>query len=182
MSADLVVIGLGYVGLPLAQAATLSGMRVVGLDVSERIVDGLSAGRSHVDDISDSEVAELLAAGFTATTDPIVVESAAVVVICVPTPLGPEGGPDLKYVLGAATTIAAHLREGTLVVLESTTYPGTTDEEVRPILESASGLTAGVEFNLAFSPERIDPGNPVYGMKNTPKVVGGHTPACTARQ
>ena len=181
LSADLVVIGLGYVGLPLAQAATLSGMRVVGLDVSEHIVEGLNAGRSHVDDISDSEVAELLAAGFTATTDPIVVESAAVVVICVPTPLGPEGGPDLKYVLGAASTVAKHLREGTLVVLESTTYPGTTDEEVRPILESASGLTAGVEFNLAFSPERIDPGNPVYGMKNTPKVVGGHTPACTAR-
>jgi nucleotide sugar dehydrogenase len=176
-----VVIGLGYVGLPLAQAATLSGLRVVGLDVSTRIVEGLNSGHSHVDDISDDEVAQLLAAGFTATSDPTVLESARTVVICVPTPLGPEGGPDLKYVLDAASTIANHLRPGTLVILESTTYPGTTDEEVRPILESASGLRAGVDFNLAFSPERIDPGNAVYGMKNTPKVVGGHTAACTAR-
>jgi len=181
LSADLVVIGLGYVGLPLAQAATLSGLKVIGLDVSSKIVDGLNSGRSHVDDISDAEVSELLAAGFTATTDASVIDNANTVVICVPTPLGPEGGPDLKYVLGAATTIGEHLKAQTLVVLESTTYPGTTDEEVRPILESASGLTAGVDFNLAFSPERIDPGNPVYGMKNTPKVVGGHTPACTTR-
>ncbi len=181
LSADLVVIGLGYVGLPLAQAATLSGLKVVGLDVSSKIVDGLNSGRSHVDDISDTEVSELLTAGFTATTDASVIDDANTVVICVPTPLGPEGGPDLKYVLGAAATIGEHLKAQTLVILESTTYPGTTDEEVRPILESASGLTAGLDFNLAFSPERIDPGNPIYGMKNTPKVVGGHTGACTTR-
>lgn len=181
MSVDLVVIGLGYVGLPLAQEATRNGLAVVGLDVSSRIVEGLNAGRSHVDDLSDDDIAAMLSGGFTATTDPSVISGADAVVICVPTPLGTEGGPDLAYVLTSARTVGDHLKPGTLVVLESTTYPGTTDEQVRPILEDATGLTAGTDFNLAFSPERIDPGNPVYGMKNTPKVVGGHTPACTAR-
>jgi UDP-N-acetyl-D-glucosamine dehydrogenase len=181
VSVDLVVIGLGYVGLPLAQEATRSGLTVVGLDVSTRIVDGLGEGRSHVDDLSDDDIAAMLAAGFTATTDPSVISRADTVVICVPTPLGSEGGPDLAYVLTSVRTIADHLKPGTLVVLESTTYPGTTDEQVRPVLESSTGLVAGTDFNLAFSPERIDPGNPVYGMRNTPKVVGGHTPECTAR-
>lgn len=178
MARDLVVIGLGYVGLPLAQEAVRSGLSVTGLDVSERVVEGLRGGQSHVDDLSDDDIASMLAAGFDATTDPSVIREADAVVICVPTPLTPEGGPDLGPVLGATRAIAAHLRPGHLIVLESTTYPGTTDDEVRPLLEAA-GLVAGEDFHLAFSPERIDPGNPTFGMRNTPKVVGGHTPACT---
>ncbi|MBM3688445.1 MAG: nucleotide sugar dehydrogenase [Actinobacteria bacterium] len=178
MARDLVVIGLGYVGLPLAQEAARSGLSVTGFDVSERVVEGLRSGRSHVDDLSDGDIADMLAAGFEATTDPSVMAGADAIVICVPTPLTPEGGPDLGPVLGATRAIATHLRPGHLIVLESTTYPGTTDDEVRPILE-AGGLVAGRDFHLAFSPERIDPGNPTFGMRNTPKVVGGHTPNCT---
>jgi len=178
MARDLVVIGLGYVGLPLAQEACRAGLTVTGLDVSEHVISGLSAGRSHVDDLSDADIAEMQAAGFTATSDASVIADADTVVICVPTPLTPEGGPDLGAVLGATRSIAAHLRPGHLIVLESTTYPGTTDDDVRPVLE-AGGLVAGRDFHLAFSPERIDPGNPTYGMKNTPKVVGGLTPECT---
>ncbi len=178
MARDLVVIGLGYVGLPLAQEACRSGLSVTGLDVSEHVVAGLNAGRSHVDDLSDADIAQMQASGFTATIDPSVIADADTVVICVPTPLTPEGGPDLGAVLGATRSIAAHLRPGHLIILESTTYPGTTDDEVRPVLE-AGGLVAGQDFHLAFSPERIDPGNPTYGMRNTPKVVGGHTPGCT---
>lgn len=178
MTRDLVVIGLGYVGLPLAQEATRAGLSVTGLDLSRPVVDGLSAGRSHVDDLSDSDIAEMLERGFAATTDPSVIADARTVVICVPTPLTPEGGPDLGAVLGATRSIADHLQPGHLVVLESTTYPGTTDDEVRPVLE-AGGLIAGRDFHLAFSPERIDPGNPTFGMRNTPKVVGGHTESCT---
>jgi len=178
MTRDLVVIGLGYVGLPLAQEATRAGLSVTGLDVSAGVVEGLMGARSHVDDLSDADIREMLDRGFTATTDASVIADARAVVICVPTPLTPEGGPDLGAVLGATRSIAAHLRPGHLVVLESTTYPGTTDDEVRPVLE-AGGLVAGRDFHLAFSPERIDPGNEQYGMKNTPKVVGGHTHACT---
>ena len=178
MARDLVVIGLGYVGLPLAQEASRSGLSVTGFDVSERVVEGLRSGRSHVDDLSDGDIADMLAAGFEATTDPSVIADADAIVICVPTPLTPEGGPDLGPVLGATRAIAIHLRPGHLIVLESTTYPGTTDDEVRPILE-AGGLVAGRDFHLAFSPERIDPGTPTFGMRNTPKVVGGHTPDCT---
>lgn len=176
----LVVVGLGYVGLPLAQEASRSGLDVTGLDLSTRVVEGLTAGRSHVDDLSDDDVAAMLAAGFSATTDPSVIKDADVVVICVPTPLSDEGGPDLSAVLGATDTVAAHLTPGTLVVLESTTYPGTTEDLLRPRLE-AGGLRVGEDFFLAFSPERIDPGNPTYGFRNTPKVVGGVTPACTQR-
>lgn len=179
MTRDLVVIGLGYVGLPLAQEATRSGLSVTGLDVSAAVVDGLRAGHSHVDDLSDSDLAEMIALGFEVTTDPSVIAEADAIVICVPTPLTPEGGPDLGAVLSATRAIADHLRPGQLIVLESTTYPGTTDDEVRPVLE-ARGLVAGTDFHLAFSPERIDPGNPTFGMRNTPKVVGGHTAACTA--
>ena len=178
MSVDLVVIGLGYVGLPLAQEAVRSGLSVRGLDLSEGVVAGLNAGRSHVDDLSDEDIRAMIDAGFAATTDPAVLAEADTAVICVPTPLTAEGGPDLGAVLAATRSIAEHLHRGQLVILESTTYPGTTDDEVRPILE-ATGLTAGRDFHLAFSPERIDPGNPVYGMRNTPKVVGGHTPGCT---
>jgi nucleotide sugar dehydrogenase len=180
LSVDLVVIGLGYVGLPLAQEACRSGLRVVGLDVSVPVVEGLAAGRSHVDDLLDADIAAMGAAGFTATTDASVIADAATVVICVPTPLSEDGGPDLGAVLGATASVAAHLRAGTLVVLESTTYPGTTEELLRPQLE-AGGLMVGQDVFLAFSPERIDPGNPRYGFRNTPKVVGGVTAECTRR-
>jgi len=176
---DVVVIGLGYVGLPLAIQAARSGFRVTGLDTGEKIVTGLTAGRSHVDDVTDAEVAEMLAAGFRATTDEAEVGPQDVIVICVPTPLSDADGPDLSAVRAAAQTAGRLLRPGTLVSLESTTYPGTTAEVVRPLLEKASGLNAGTDFWLAFSPERIDPGNPVYGFRNTPKIVGGLTPSCT---
>jgi UDP-N-acetyl-D-glucosamine dehydrogenase len=178
LNVDLVVIGLGYVGLPLAQEAARSGLSVTGLDLSTDVVEGLGRGRSHVDDLSDSDIATMLEQGFTATTDESVIASADAVVICVPTPLSDDGGPDLGAVLSATRAVGRHLHRGMLVVLESTTYPGTTDELVRPILEE-SGLVAGQDFHLAFSPERIDPGNEKFGMRNTPKVVGGQTPACT---
>ncbi|MGH3378198.1 MAG: nucleotide sugar dehydrogenase [Actinoallomurus sp.] len=174
---DLVVIGLGYVGLPLAREACRAGFRVAGLDRDSRVVAGLKAGRSHVDDVSPAEVEQMLAAGFAPSEDEAVLRGARTVVICVPTPLSADGGPDLTAVQKAAGTVSRHLDPGTLVVLESTTYPGTTEEIVAPILEE-SGLRAGEEFHLAFSPERIDPGNPVYGVANTPKIVGGMTPAC----
>ncbi|RNL75509.1 nucleotide sugar dehydrogenase [Nocardioides marmorisolisilvae] len=180
-STDLVVIGLGYVGLPLAKEATTAGLKVVGLDVTTAIVDGLNSGRSHVDDLSDGDIAAMVGAGFTATTDASVIADADTVVICVPTPLGEAGGPDLGAVKSAVTAIGAHLRAGQLVVLESTTYPGTTEEVVKPMLEEASGLAAGTDFHLAFSPERIDPGNPTWGLANTPKVVGGLDADSTAR-
>lgn len=178
MARDLVVIGLGYVGLPLAQEATRAGLTVTGLDISPAVVEGLNSGRSHVDDLSDHDIRAMLEGGFVATSDASVIADAATVVICVPTPLTSDGGPDLATVLSASRSIAEHLRPGHLVVLESTTYPGTTDDEVRPLLE-ASGLMAGIDFHLAFSPERIDPGNQAFGLRNTPKVVGGHTPECT---
>ncbi|WP_433464477.1 nucleotide sugar dehydrogenase [Spirillospora sp. CA-128828] len=176
---DLVVIGLGYVGLPLVREASQAGLRVGGLDRDARVVAGLKAGLSHIDDVSPAEVERMLEAGFTPSLHEDVLDGARTVVICVPTPLSPEGGPDLTAVRGAAETVARHLEPGTLVVLESTTYPGTTEEVVRPILET-SGLVAGEEFHLAFSPERIDPGNPVYGVRNTPKIVGGLSPACAS--
>lgn len=178
---DLVIVGLGYVGLPLAQEAVASGLKVTGFDVSTRAVEGLNNGSSHVDDLSNDDIATMLAGGFSATTDPACIATADVVVICVPTPLRDDTTPDLGAVESSAAAIGANLTAGTLVVLESTTYPGTTDDVVRPILESGSGLTAGTDFALAYSPERIDPGNPQYGLRNTPKVVGGFTDACTER-
>jgi len=174
---NLVILGLGYVGMPLAAEATGVGLSVVGFDVNPDVVDGLNAGRSHIDDLSDSDIQAMGESGFRATTDEAEIGSAEVAVICVPTPLSEDGGPDLGAVRSATKTVARNLRAGMLVILESTTYPGTTDEEVRPILEE-SGLVAGRDFHLAFSPERIDPGNPTFGMRNTPKVVGGHTTAC----
>jgi len=173
------VIGLGYVGLPLAIAAVRSGFRVTGLDTSEKIVAGLMAGRSHVDDVSDAEIAEMLSYGFTATADEAALEPQDVIVICVPTPLSEADGPDLSAVRAATAAAARLVKAGTLVSLESTTYPGTTEEVVGPLLEKGSGLSAGIDFALAFSPERIDPGNPVYGFANTPKIVGGLTASCT---
>ncbi|MCK0118294.1 nucleotide sugar dehydrogenase [Isoptericola sp. CG 20/1183] len=180
MSLDLVVVGLGYVGLPLAQEAVRAGLTVRGFDVSPRIIEGLNAGRSHVDDLSDADVQKMLDAGFAATSDVDDIRDTDAVVICVPTPLSPDGGPDLGAVVSATSTAAEVLRPGMLVVLESTTYPGTTEEVLRPLLEKG-GLSAETDFLLAYSPERIDPGNPVYGMKNTPKVVGGTTEAATRR-
>lgn len=174
------ILGLGYVGLPLAQEATRAGMRVLGFDVNQAVVGALNAGKSHVDDLADADIADMLSGGFRATADETEIAGATTAVICVPTPLSIDGGPDLRAVMAAANSIARQLQPGMLVILESTTYPGTTDEVVRPILED-SGLKAGVDFHLAFSPERIDPGNQQFGAHNTPKVVGGFTPACTER-
>ena len=181
MAFDVVVLGLGYVGLPLAQQATRAGMTVLGFDVNARVVDSLAAGRSHVDDLGDADVAEMLAGGFRTSTDESLIADAGTAVICVPTPLAEGDGPDLRAVVGATEAIGRNLRPGMLVVLESTTYPGTTDEVVRPLLEKLSGLTAGIDFHLAFSPERIDPGNKRFGARNTPKVVGGYTRDCADR-
>jgi nucleotide sugar dehydrogenase len=173
---------LGYVGLPLAQVAVKAGLEVVGFDVNSDVVTALNEGRSHIDDLADADIAEMRASGrFRATADEGEISTADAVVICVPTPLSTDGGPDLGAVEAAVGAVGRNLRRGMLVILESTTYPGTTDEVVRPALEEASGLTAGVDFHLAFSPERIDPGNEKFGATNTPKVVGGYTPACTKR-
>lgn len=174
------IVGLGYVGLPLANAASLAGIDVVGLDLNSATVDALNAGRSHIDDLDDVSIGALLASGFRATSDPDVIAGADIVVICVPTPLDEDGRPNLDAVIGASTTIAANLTPGTTVVLESTTYPGTTEEILQPLLE-ATGLVCGTDFFLAFSPERIDPGNEVYTITNTPKVVGGVTAESTAK-
>jgi UDP-N-acetyl-D-glucosamine dehydrogenase len=176
---DVVIVGLGYVGLPLAREAVRAGLRVTGLDVRAATVEALNGGRSHVDDLSDGDVAAMVAGGFRATTELAGCGVPDVIIICVPTPLSESDGPDLAAVKAAAESAGRLLGRGGLVVLESTTYPGTTDEVVRPVLEKASGLTAGIDFHLAFSPERIDPGNRVYGIRNTPKVVGGLTPGCT---
>ncbi|WP_433721529.1 nucleotide sugar dehydrogenase [Actinoplanes sp. CA-051413] len=178
---DAVILGLGYVGLPLAQQAIRSGLSVLGFDVNAAVVDALGAGRSHVDDLSEADVAEMLAGGFRTTVDEGLIATADVAVICVPTPLSDGDGPDLRAVTGATEAIGRNLRPGMLVVLESTTYPGTTDDVVRPLLERLSGLVAGRDFHLAFSPERIDPGNEQFGPRNTPKVVGGYTAGCTER-
>jgi UDP-N-acetyl-D-glucosamine dehydrogenase len=180
VTVDVVILGLGYVGLPLAHEAMRAGLSVLGFDVKPAVVDALNAGRSHVDDLSDGDILDMVRAGFLATADETAIATARTAVICVPTPLSQDGDPDLFAVEAAVRSVARNLRRGMLVILESTTYPGTTDEVVRPILEE-SGLVAGVDFNLAFSPERIDPGNKDFGPHNTPKVVGGHTPDCSAR-
>ena len=175
---DLVVVGLGYVGLPLVAEAVRAGLAVVGLDIDAAKVAGLNAGRSHVDDLSDADVAAIVESGFMATTDPSCLGAAATVVVCVPTPLSTDTAPDLSAVRAAMGAIASRLRAGQLVVLESTTYPGTTEEIVQPLLEEASGLVVGEDFHLAFSPERIDPGNTEFTLRTTPKVVGGATAGC----
>ncbi|HXH77209.1 nucleotide sugar dehydrogenase [Nocardioides sp.] len=169
---DFAVIGLGYVGLPLAQAACARGLTGLGLDVSKRVVDQLNGGQSHVDDLADTDISAMLDRGFSATTDETRLKYARVIVICVPTPLAQEGAPDLGAVQAAAEAVSRNVSPGTLVILESTTWPGTTNEVLVPILER-SGLTVGRDLYVAFSPERIDPGNSVYGIVNTPKVVGG---------
>ncbi|HSS43633.1 MAG TPA: nucleotide sugar dehydrogenase [Solirubrobacterales bacterium] len=176
------IIGLGYVGLPLAVAFGETGCEVVGLDVDQGKVDQLNAGRSYIEDIPDAALAPL-AGKLRATTDYDEMAECDAVIICVPTPLSDAREPDLSYMIESAEPLAKVLRAGQLVVLESTTYPGTTRDRLLPILET-SGLTAGSDFHLAFSPERIDPGRTDYTVKTTPKLVGGVTEASTeaARQ
>ena len=181
MTNSLTIVGLGYVGLPLAQEACRSGLKATGLDTDPSVVSALSAGVSHIDDIDPADLAEMLGAGFLATTRPTCISDSDVIIICVPTPLDDDGTPDLSAVKAATRTVSEHLQPGSLVVLESTTYPGTTEDTVRPLLEDGSGLVAGIDFNLAYSPERIDPGNPEWGLRNTPKIVGGLTADCTER-
>ena len=173
------VIGLGYVGLPLAVEAARGGMRALGFDVNATVVAGINAGRSHIQDVSSADVAKLRKKGLLeATTDMKRLSECDVVSICVPTPLSKTRDPDVSFIIAASDSVAAALRRGQLIILESTTYPGTTREILLPSLE-ATGLRVGKDFHLCFSPERVDPGNPNWNTKNTPKVVGGITPACT---
>jgi len=172
------VIGLGYVGLPLAVEAARSGIRVLGFDVKQPVVDGLNAGSSHIQDLTDEEISAEVGAGrFEATTDMERLAECDAVSICVPTPLSKTRDPDISFIFNATAAVARALRPGQLIVLESTTYPGTTREIVQPELEKG-GLRAGTDFYLCFSPERVDPGNPVWQTKNTPKVIGGITENC----
>lgn len=176
----VVIVGQGYVGLPLAQAATEAGHLVVGLDRDEKRVNALNAGHSVVDDLSDDDIAGMRALGYSASTNARECHDAEVIVICVPTPLGSGTEPDLTAVRGAVASIAEEIRPNTLVVLESTSYPGTTATEVTPAIE-ATGLTSGRDVFIAFSPERIDPGNAAFGIRNTPKVVGADDPEALRR-
>jgi len=172
------IVGLGYVGLPLAMELVRAGYRVLGFDISKRVVDNLNAGRSHVQDVPSSEiVAAVKDKKFSATNDLSRLAEPDAISIAVPTPLSKTKDPDVSYVIAATDSIKKTLRRGQLVILESTTYPGTTRELMLPALES-TGLKVGEDFFLAFSPERVDPGNPKYGTRNTPKVVGGITPNC----
>lgn len=172
----LVVIGQGYVGLPLAMRAVEVGFDVIGFDLDERKITGLAAGRTHIDDITDADVARALATGrYRATRSSADLDRFDVAAITVPTPLK-EGVPDLSFIVSAVELLGEYLSAGATVVLESTTYPGTTDELVAPRLEEMSGLKAGVDFHVGFSPERIDPGNEVWDFVRTPKVVSGLTP------
>ncbi len=173
------VVGLGYVGLPLALEFAKVGFKVIGYDVNERVVKNLNAGRSHIQDVSSEELSALVKTGkFEATADEARLKEMDAISIAVPTPLAKTRDPDMTYVIAAADAIARNCHPGLLIVLESTTYPGTTRELMQPKLEAA-GLTVGEDVFLAFSPERVDPGNPHWNTKNTPKVVGGITPACT---
>ena len=181
MSLDVAIIGAGYVGVPLAQVFAEAGKTVVLIDVQPDVVDGINRGESHIPDVPSEVVARLVDEGrLRATLDYDELREADAIVIALPTPLSAQREPDLSIVKGAAAKIAPRLRTGQLVVLESTTYPGTTRESLQPILESG-GLKAGHDFHLAFSPERVDPGREDWTTKNTPKLVGGLTPACTER-
>jgi UDP-N-acetyl-D-glucosamine dehydrogenase len=180
--ARICVVGLGYVGLPLAVEFAGAGFPVVGIDVDAAKVAGLRAGRSHVEDVSPETVSCLTASEPTrgrifSTTSFDELAEADAISICVPTPLNKEKSPDVSFILAAAREVAARLRRGQVVILESTTYPGTTRELLLPMLQE-TGLAVGEGFNLAFSPERVDPGNSAFGIRNTPKVLGGTTPAC----
>ncbi len=173
------IVGLGYVGLPLATEFAKAGFHVTGIDVLQAKVDDLNRGESHVQDVPSDEVAELVRnQRFFATTDFSIVRELDTINICVPTPLRKTKDPDMSFIVSAVEAIAKHFHPGLLVILESTTYPGTTDELLLPTFEKL-GYKAGEDFFLCFSPERVDPGNPTYQTHNTPKVVGGITPACT---
>jgi UDP-N-acetyl-D-glucosamine dehydrogenase len=172
------IVGLGYVGLPLAVELARAGYRVLGFDVSPDVVEGLSEGRSHVKDVSEAQLQKAMECGrFSATTDMSRLAEPDAISICVPTPLSKFKDPDVSFIVAATEAVKKRLRRGQAIVLESTTYPGTTREILLPALES-TGLKVGQDFFLAFSPERVDPGNPSYGTRNTPKVVGGITQDC----
>ena len=178
---DVAIIGAGYVGLPLAQTFAEAGQRVLVVDVVPELVAAINAGESHIEDVSSVELGRLVSAGkISATADYEQLRQAAAILIALPTPLTKQRVPDLTYVETATRAISTVLEAGQLVVLESTTYPGTTREVVKPILEQGSGLEAGKDFHLAMSPERVDPGRTDWTTKTTPKVVGGLTPGCTA--
>lgn len=175
------VIGLGYVGLPIAISYAQAGFRTFGYDVDSSRVATLRAGQSYIDDVVDSVVAEAIGAErLMPTSDPASIKECDAVFICVPTPYTPAKDPDLAYVIDASQTVGEYMTSGTLVIVQSTTYPGTTNEVVRPILERG-GKRVGLDFNLAFSPERVDPGNKKWTVANTPKVVGGVTPECAEK-
>ena len=175
----MAIVGLGYVGLPLALAFARAGLRVIGLDVDAEKVEMLNSGRGYLKHVDTGDLRELTKTGcFQASSSFADVATCDAVVICVPTPLNRHREPDLSYVLQTGRSVGPHLRRGTLVVLESTTYPGTTEEDLRTVIEECSGLKAGEGFHLAFSPEREDPGNPQSHVSKIPKVVGGMTPAC----
>ena len=180
MNNDLIaIIGLGYVGLPLCLQFARSGATVLGVDIDPSKIEAITAGRSYIKHIQASSIAEMAAAGrLSATTDFSRIREAGAVIICVPTPLSRNREPDISFILETGRALAPHLARGTVVVLESTTYPGTTDEDLRAVLEAGSGLKAGDDFHLAFSPEREDPGNDLSKVKVVPKVIGGLTPAC----
>ncbi len=174
------VVGLGYVGLPLVLTFSARGFRVIGFDVDDHKVDALMAGESYIRHISADDIDKLVKGErFLATTDYALISRCDAVLLCVPTPLNKHREPDMSFVVATTKAIAPHLRAGQLIVLESTTYPGTTGELMRPLLEEPSGLTAGEDFWLAYSPEREDPGNPNFDTSTIPKVVGGLTPTCT---
>ena len=178
----IAIIGLGYVGLPLSLQFARSGAEVTGLDVDPVKVDALLEGHSYIQHIDSSSIAALISAKkFTASTDFSRVKDVHAIIICVPTPLNKNREPDISYILKTGESIGPHLQKGQLVVLESTTYPGTTDEDLRGVLEQRSGLKAGEDFHLAFSPEREDPANPDSKVASIPKVIGGLTPACLKR-
>ncbi|MDA8174662.1 MAG: nucleotide sugar dehydrogenase, partial [Nitrospiraceae bacterium] len=177
-SATVGIIGLGYVGLPLAIEFGKAGFPVIGFDVDSKKIDALDQGKSYIKHIQPDGILEIKNKGnFRATTDFSLLGEADCVIICVPTPINRYREPDLTYVLNSARAVAAHLRKGQLIVLESTTYPGTTDEDMRSILEE-TGLKAGRDFHLAFSPEREDPNNKSFSTRTIPKIVGGYTPEC----
>ena len=179
---DLAVIGLGYVGLPLCLQFARNGCRVLGLDIDQAKVDAIKASQSYIHHISQDSIHEQVQSGrLSADTNLSRVSECNAVVICVPTPLNKNREPDISYIIKTGEAIAPHLRVGMLVVLESTTYPGTTDEDLCGVLEKGSGLAAGRDFHLAFSPEREDPGNPDSKVATIPKVVGGLTPECLAK-
>ncbi len=178
-TATITVVGLGYVGLPLAAELAKNGFRVQGLEVDRDRIASVNAGKSYIDDVPDADLAPLVSRELlSATADPRAAGGADAVLICVPTPLTRSKQPDLSFITTAVRQLVPSLRPGQLIVLESTTYPGTTTEFVRPILEG-SGLVAGRDFHLAFSPERIDPGNKRWPIHSVPKIVGGLTPRCT---